>query len=141
MPFSLAFHSSMRHIVRDAARILATCINLESVILLLWSFDQLAAPPQTMQKSLLLGTLSPAESGMRKSTMLARNTTPPSRTTPQDVIIVSGVGCNSSEKEGCDAYHWICQRCTLLNDKRRRRKCEACRAVDPSRPIKRARFM
>jgi len=36
--------------------------------------------------------------------------------------------------------HWACKKCTLVNECKRK-KCLACRAVDPARPIKRIRAL
>ena len=51
-----------------------------------------------------------------------------------------GVGddmSNSLDGDVCIAS-WTCHRCTFINGIKRR-KCEMCLAVDPSRPIKRNR--
>ena len=127
--FFTAIRTSFRHAISDFAQTVAHGNYLAAVVLLTWTLDHAGAPPRSMQKALLFGTLDPVTNDFADPA-IHRNTPLPlgaDRISPDDSFNAE--------------HHWVCGQCTLVNDKRKRRKCEACLVVDPSRPIKRRRSM
>jgi len=123
---------------------------IERAALLAWTLDREAAPPLVVQKRLLVGNVEVQSPNKRAPNLDLPygQTRWASRLAPTVVHSdTEGVTtrCDGDAQEHfpdehafCRATDWQCRRCTLVNEKKRR-KCKVCFGVDPARPIKRTR--